>query len=90
MGGLVLLRWQRDSTAPASIRQIDLAVEPDLFPVFMKTPGLFFEPSANVGPAHAEQYLNLLADCPAYEVTGGIDFGGVASRLAALLPETIG
>jgi HprK-related kinase B len=53
-----------------------LAERRDLLPAFMKSVGLFFEmddPACDMDFSEAA-YLDLLKDCPALEITGGIDF----------------
>lgn len=79
MNALVLLNWKLDG-GPLKVERIDLKTREDLMPAFMKTVGLFFEadgPEADLdfGP---QAYLDLLADCPVFELSGGVDFAAAA------------
>lgn len=86
MTGLVLLNWKLDA-GPLKIDRIDLATREELMPAFMKQVGLFFEAD---GPAAAldfspKAYLDLLGDCPVYELSGGVDFAAAAKFCKDLL-----
>lgn len=79
MAALIVLNWKRNGGTMA-IREVDLKERRDLMPAFMKDVGLFFEPD---DPEEAldfseEAYLDLLQDCPVFEITGGVDFKGAA------------
>ncbi len=82
MAGLVLLNWRRDGGPLAAVR-VDLRERPDLMPAFMKDVGLFYSQDGDlaVPDFSASAYLDLLADCPVYELTGGADFAAAAQML---------
>ncbi len=87
MIGLVLLNWKHDGS-PMVPQQIDLTKRPELMPAFMKSVGLFYDPVANPnGPPDFSEsaYLELLADCPVYELSGGVDFEKAAEYCNDLL-----
>ncbi len=86
MAGLVLLNWRRDDSAPLAMRRVDLAARRDLMPAFMKSVGLFYDPDKEIDPDFSEDaYLELLADCPVYEVSGAVDFAAAAQACRDLL-----
>lgn len=72
---LVILNWDRDAQG-MSFTKIDLANRPDLFPAFMKSPGLFYLPDRlQPAPEYSEKtYSEYLSECDIYEVTGCVDF----------------
>jgi HprK-related kinase B len=77
--GVVLLNWHRNDTGPVAIREIDFAAREDLWPTILKTPGpLWVGPneqrSPNTPTADPQDYLQVMASLPVYEVTGGINF----------------
>jgi len=53
----------------------------------MKSRGRFYwSPAGSADPEPGEKaYLDVFGDCPAYEITGGIDFDQAASFCARLL-----
>ncbi len=77
--GLAILNWRREQ-APLSVQQVDLRDRPDLLPAFMKDPGLFFLSPTWQYPSPGD-YITALADCPVFEITGGVDFAAAAHRL---------
>lgn len=83
MSGLVLLNWTRDG-GPLKIAQIDLASRDDLMPAFMKPAGLFYGPGKET-PYTMGAYRALLARCPVYELSGGVDFDAAADWCASLI-----
>lgn len=75
MAGLVVLNWKRIH-APCEAHLVDLNERKDLLPAFMKSVGLFFEmddPAQDLDFSE-EAYLDLLADSPVLEISGGVDF----------------
>ncbi|THB69887.1 MAG: HprK-related kinase B [Desulfovibrio sp.] len=87
MTGLVLLNWKRDGS-PLDIQEIDLAGRDDLMPAFMKSVGLFYGPGKDAEMdqrATPEAYRELLAGCPVYELSGGVDFEAAAQFVNELL-----
>jgi HprK-related kinase B len=82
MHALVLLNWRLDN-GPLRVERVDLERRRDLMPAFMKSVGLFYTGEDDAGQAHPPQpdetaYLRLLNDCPAYELSGGVDFEAAA------------
>lgn len=87
MRGLVLLNWRR-TEEPVAMTRIDLSARRDLMPAFMKAAGLFYRPDALAHPDPGEAaYLELLADCPVYELTGGADFDRAATLCLDLIRD---
>lgn len=83
MDGLVILNWKREDI-PFEINKVDLRERPDLMPAFVKSPGLFFLQETEIDYSN-EAYIRMLADCPVYEITGGVDFQGAAKELKKIL-----
>lgn len=81
---LVFLSWQRDAPERTTLRPVRLSERPDLLEAAMKSPGPFhrradghFPPGFE--PPDPRPYLDLLADVPTFEISGGVDFDhGVA------------
>ncbi len=75
MEGLVLLNWRRNG-GPIEVAQVDLATRRDLLPAFMKSVGLFFQPSEGCAmPSPIEEtYIAFLSRCRVLEISGGINF----------------
>jgi HprK-related kinase B len=86
MAGLVILNWER-SRLPVRIRKIDLRNRRDLFPSFMKSPGLFFQenPEAPRPDYSLNTYLELLESCSVLEISGGVDFQRASDACEELL-----
>ncbi|MGE4299631.1 MAG: HprK-related kinase B [Desulfovibrionaceae bacterium] len=88
MTGLVLLNWRRGG-GDMRMEPVDLRTRPDLMPAFMKQAGLFYAPEqdalAVAGDMDPGAYLDLLGDCPVFELSGGVDFHGAADRCLELL-----
>jgi HprK-related kinase B len=74
MSGLVILNWEHKLERPA-LELVDLRQRLDLLETVIKAPGLFFLPTPDVDYNFSQTaYLNLLQDCPIFEVRGGVDF----------------
>ncbi|WP_235893940.1 HprK-related kinase B [Oceanidesulfovibrio indonesiensis] len=85
MSCLVLLNWKRGG-GELIVNQVNLARRDDLLPAFMKSPGLFYRPGDSVAPDFSEEaYLELLKNCPVYELSGGVDFERAAEKCIALI-----
>ncbi len=85
MSCLVLLNWKRDG-GELIVNQVDLSRRDDLLPAFMKSPGLFYRPGDSTVPDFSEDaYLELLKNCPVFELSGGVDFERAAEKCVALL-----
>ena len=91
LGAFLVLNWKRDSDEPLKLQQVDLAERRDLLTVaIMKSPGPFYQFADgrffdDDMPLNEQAYLDTLADIPVYEVSGGIDFEAMASRINELL-----
>ncbi|WP_029895797.1 HprK-related kinase B [Desulfohalovibrio reitneri] len=79
MRALVLLNWQRDGST-LRIKEVDLSERRDLMPAFMKELGLFFEWDERTRHRDMSDnaYIQLLRDCPVFELSGGVDFDKAA------------
>lgn len=79
MDALIILNWQRNN-APLKIEVININEREDLFPAFVKTPGVFFIPESNtiIPDLSYNNYKKYLKDVKVIEITGGIDFAKVA------------
>lgn len=73
MDALVILNWKLGG-GKTEISQIAPSDRYDLFPAFMKAPGLFFLPGEEKLEFSEEDYLRHITHCPVFEVTGGADF----------------
>lgn len=84
MKALVILNWQRNDE-PLNIHEIDPAERRDLFPAFMKSPGLFYLSNGNEPNLSQENYLKHIEKCRVFEISGGIDFEKAAEYFADFL-----
>ncbi|SEM68673.1 HprK-related kinase B [Roseovarius tolerans] len=74
-----VLNWQRDSTDPTAVTDVDLSDRPDLLDAIMKSPGPFYSDAAgrfqtDRTPLDPAAYITALAHVRVREVTGRIDF----------------
>lgn len=84
--GLVLLNWRKpheEPRQPVTVTQVDLTQRSDLMPAFMKSVGLFYGTSETAVQDEkmafsAAAYLDMLGNCPVYELTGTADFDAAA------------
>jgi len=83
---IVLLNWRRGA-GPVRIERVDPGERRDLLRILMQKRGIFYRSQAgSVDPEPDEAaYLALLADCPMYEIGGGIDFEQATEFCAGLL-----
>ncbi len=87
MRALVVLNWNRTAEGPALLRRIDLRSRGDLFPRFMKEPGIFYlqrEGSESVRHDR-DAYIACLGSCPVYELHGAVAFQQAACLCEGLL-----
>ena len=78
---LILLNWKRDG-GEAVLKKIDPTEREDLLPAFMKETGAFYLPDEegrNIG-RDVQDYLKVLTRIDVYEVSGGVDFEGIAKQ----------
>lgn len=85
----LVLNWQRESTEPMQLDEVDLAGRPDLLGAIMKSPGPFYQYAdgrffADGSPFDERAYLAALAGVPVYEASGVIDFRAMSDRLEQL------
>ncbi|MBN1150206.1 HprK-related kinase B [candidate division WOR-3 bacterium] len=69
---LLILNWSRKSPENTKIERIELKNRPDLYPSFLKPPGLFY-----IGNYHSDQdrsFLRTLEKSRVFEATGKPDF----------------
>lgn len=83
LSAFLILNWSRESTEDWSVAPVDIADRHDLLGAVMKSPGPFFQYAdgsffSDGTPFDEEAYLDALAHVSFYEVTGRIDFDGVA------------
>ena len=88
MTALLILNW-RDGDGPTSAAEINIADREDLWPGFLKSPGVFFDDRTRAAFPRAEpgDYVALLGGCPVIEVIGGIDFSRLADACERFLDK---
>ncbi|MFH1080850.1 MAG: HprK-related kinase B [Pseudomonadota bacterium] len=85
--GVVVLTWKRNREA-TTIRAVDFAVRGELLEAFMKPVGLFFNTDSGEIPDFSpENYITTMKNCPAFEITGGVDFEHAADFIRNYLLE---
>lgn len=84
--GLIILNWTR-STEPVRMSRVSLDQRLDLLGTVMKSPGIFYLDSHNRKEelCSPDNYIALFADCPVYEISGGVDFKGASELCGKLL-----
>lgn len=88
MAALILLNWRRTDD-PLVVDRITLGERPDLMPAFMKDLGLFFnwDEATRKRDMSETAYLDMLADCPVIELSGGVHFEEAAKACLDILEE---
>ncbi len=82
---LIVLNWKRIEK-PLNIDEIDISERMDLYPAFMKTPGLFFHTNdGKVPDISKERYKAVLQNCRVFELTGGVNFNRAANYFVDLV-----
>ncbi|WP_028575473.1 HprK-related kinase B [Desulfonatronovibrio hydrogenovorans] len=83
---LVILNWHRIPKTP-ELRKVDLTQRLDLLDAVIKSPGLFYLPSAGKPGLvqNKHDYLNLFECCDVYELSGGIGFLEAAEKCHKLI-----
>ncbi|MFW5731343.1 MAG: HprK-related kinase B, partial [Desulfonatronovibrionaceae bacterium] len=73
--GLVILNWTR-SSEPVRMSRVKLKQRQDLLETVMKSPGVFYLDTHNRKNelSNPDSYIAMFADCPVYEISGGVDF----------------
>ncbi|MFH0823922.1 MAG: HprK-related kinase B [Pseudomonadota bacterium] len=85
MLALVVINWG-GSRQPTTLKKVNLEERADLFPAFMKSPGLFFQDLGSTPLDYSEAaYLKSLEGCPVYELSGGTDFVSGTKLCRAIL-----
>ncbi len=86
LDALVLLHWDRERDAPLQILPANLDLEPEVIECFMKSPGLFYEPSAeSMARLTPESYRAHLRRIPVFVLRGGVDFESAADFCSRIL-----
>jgi HprK-related kinase B len=85
---LVMLSWRRDGGALRTER-VDLRSRKDLLQALIKNPGVHYHhPGKPKRPVVTDdEYLECLAGCPVFELSGGADFDAAASACLEMLEE---
>ncbi len=83
LAAFLVLHWDRGSDVPCTVKPADLAERSDLLGAIMKSPGPFYQFKdgsffQDDMPLDPTPYLDILADIPVFEATGGIDFDAAA------------
>jgi len=87
---LVILTWERESSAAPELRPCSLARVDTALQAIMKGPGPFHADAMGhfIGaeaPVPAAPYLHTLKDVPAFRLSGGVDFGAAVRLCQPLL-----
>ena len=88
----LILNWSRESSDPWKVERINIAQRRDLLAAVMKSPGPFYQYDdgsffTDDTPFDVDAYLAALEGVSFYEVTGRIDFDGVARHCVEHLME---
>lgn len=88
MSALLILNWH-DGAGPIAVREVNIAEREDLWPGYLKSPGVFFDDRTRAAfpRAEPEDYVSLLRGCPVVEVTGDIDFARLANTCVRFLDK---
>ncbi len=86
MRALVILNWRR-TAGTAKFERVELAGRPDLLDAVSKAPGAFaaWGNSSNEDARPDEEYVDVLRNCPVYEVTGAVDFAAAVEECERIL-----
>lgn len=86
-GAVLLLAWDRDSSAPPVFERVTLAAQPNLLAALTKSvgPHYFTRPGAPAPPIDDAAYLAAIDDCPVYVIRGGVDFDAAAAEIERIL-----
>jgi len=91
LNALVILNWSRRTRQPTQMRQVDLSRRRDLFPAFVKDPGVFFQPRHERFYQEFttdEAYADHLKNCRVYEIFGKADFDQAGALCLELFQKT--
>jgi HprK-related kinase B len=93
LSSFLVLNWQRESTQPLQVKQIDLAQRQDLLAAIMKSPGVFYQNADGEflkenALLDKQSYINSLKNINVYEVSGRIDFAALTHHCLALLTNS--
>jgi HprK-related kinase B len=85
LAAFLILNWRRNSDQPLGLQQVNLAERRDLLGAIMKSPGPFYQYAdgsfyQDDTPFNEQAYLDMLADTPVYEASGGVDFDTLVKR----------
>ena len=85
LSAFLVLNWQRDSSEPLRLEQVDLSQRRDLLGAIMKSPGPFYQyPDGrfhqDTTPFDEDAYLQAMQGIAVYEAAGGVDFDALITR----------
>jgi len=91
LGAFLVLNWQRGSSEPLRLQQVDIGQRRELLGAIMKSPGPFLQyldGSFLMDDTALDErtYLETLAGIPVYEASGGVDFAALQQRILQELP----
>lgn len=86
MKWLFILNWKRNGDI-MQIDRINLQERQDLFPTFIKSPGLFYTPEKDKIKIDmsGERYLELLKNIDIFEITGEVDFKKASNYILKIM-----
>ncbi len=87
MKALFILNWKRNGK-PLSVKKVDLKFRKDLWPAFIKDPGLFYQPDHPhyfSEYATPQAYMDHLKRVSVYELSGGVDFDAAAEKILKII-----
>ncbi len=85
---LFILNWRRKSGAKTAVTEIDLAGRADLYPAFIKAPGLFYLHRNPAGrPYCGTDVVKVLHKCRVFEITGELDFAYAEQKILDFLSQ---
>jgi HprK-related kinase B len=73
---VIILNWKNNQKS-TMIKKVDITRRKDLYPCFMKDPGIFYQPAKETDLqtlTSPDTYTRFLRKCAVYEISGGIDF----------------
>ncbi|MEJ1336443.1 MAG: HprK-related kinase B [Candidatus Sedimenticola sp. (ex Thyasira tokunagai)] len=90
LAAFLILNWQRESTQPLTLQQVDLSERRDLLGALMKSPGPFYQYAdgsffRDDTVLEEEAYLKTLKGITIYEASGAIDFDAMTKHLDMLM-----
>ncbi len=85
---LIILNWHRDSTEETTLKEVNIFERRDLYPAFIKMPGLFYINGVSTNSDfNVENYIKIISKCEILEVTGKLDFEFVTLKIVDFLNQ---